>query len=653
MRCGVLLADAANDAAQPVPLTGLRYEVSLVGFVASVSVKQRFENAESVPVEATFEFLLEDTSAVTGFTARVDGRTLEATLGAKERAEAQYDDAVASGGRAYLLERSGSAQRRSLLSCSIGSLPPGKEALVCVAYVCEAAALDDAVVLTLPGGAPASLGTPRESSEFAELFASWPAVEVDVRAEMPGDIANVLSLGHHEARWSHGAARNTARALCTLPADNASDLSLRIALADPHRRAADPNGGCVAMLSLFAGGEPQQAEETEVVFLVDRSGSMAGSGISRARETLQFFLRSLPPERVHFNVVGFGSDFSAVFAESRPYDDESLQEASEHVGRMEADMGGTDVYKPLSAILEREPRTPSRLLFLLTDGQVENAPQCISLVRGHSQGTRVFAVGVGSGVDRDLVRGIAEAGRGACEIVSEVGSMREQVIRLLSCATRQAFADVALEWGEGGAPTRVVPRAMPSTVLQGSRVVAYAFFSELEKDNADAGEVAALSLAYGVLSKHTAFVATEKQTGPTEGSLQKRTVSLGPCNSRSRAAPPQPQSAPPHAALAQEQIAEFQEAFQLFDQDGSGVVSTSKLATIMRSLGQNPTTTELQDMVNEVDCDGNGTVDFGDFLGMMSTRMKDTDSESEILEAFKVFDKDGNGLISAEEIRHV
>ena len=73
----------------------------------------------------------------------------------------------------------------------------------------------------------------------------------------------------------------------------------------------------------------------------------------------------------------------------------------------------------------------------------------------------------------------------------------------------------------------------------------------------------------------------------------------------------------------------------------------------MRSLGQNPTEAELQDMINEVDADGNGTIDFPEFLTMMARKMRDTDSEEEIKEAFKVFDKDGNGFISAAELRHV
>eukprot|EP00438_Fugacium_kawagutii_P009821 Skav212322 [mRNA] locus=scaffold3374:164609:165441:- [translate_table: standard] len=77
----------------------------------------------------------------------------------------------------------------------------------------------------------------------------------------------------------------------------------------------------------------------------------------------------------------------------------------------------------------------------------------------------------------------------------------------------------------------------------------------------------------------------------------------------------------------------------------------------MRSLGQNPTEAELQDMINEVDADGNGTIDFPEFLSLMARKMKDplrdTDTEEELIEAFKVFDRDGNGFISAAELRHV
>ncbi|NXP50292.1 CALMS protein, partial [Heliornis fulica] len=105
--------------------------------------------------------------------------------------------------------------------------------------------------------------------------------------------------------------------------------------------------------------------------------------------------------------------------------------------------------------------------------------------------------------------------------------------------------------------------------------------------------------------------------------------------------------------LSEEKIAEFKEAFSLFDRDGDGSISTKELGTVMRSLGQNPTEAELQDMVGEVDADGSGAVDFPEFLSLMARKMREADGEEEIREAFRVFDKDGNGYISAAELRHV
>ncbi|GAA5903998.1 hypothetical protein JCM8208_001756 [Rhodotorula glutinis] len=131
-----------------------------------------------------------------------------------------------------------------------------------------------------------------------------------------------------------------------------------------------------------------------------------------------------------------------------------------------------------------------------------------------------------------------------------------------------------------------------------------------------------------------------------EPSSLTRSSSPSCLSSRTR----QPRPARPPSSLRDIQ---FKEAFSLFDKDGDGTITTRELGTVMRSLGQNPTEAELQDMINEVDADGNGTIDFPEFLTMMARKMKDTDSEEEVREAFKVFDKDGNGFISAAELRHV
>ncbi|XP_078346486.1 LOW QUALITY PROTEIN: transmembrane protein 117-like [Oculina patagonica] len=105
--------------------------------------------------------------------------------------------------------------------------------------------------------------------------------------------------------------------------------------------------------------------------------------------------------------------------------------------------------------------------------------------------------------------------------------------------------------------------------------------------------------------------------------------------------------------LTEEQIEEYRDAFKFFDKDGNGYITTRELGAIMRSLGQNPTETELQDMVNEVDYDGNGVVDFGEFVNMMINQNNNTLDEKELLEAFRTFDGDDKGYIFSNEIRYV
>jgi calmodulin len=106
-------------------------------------------------------------------------------------------------------------------------------------------------------------------------------------------------------------------------------------------------------------------------------------------------------------------------------------------------------------------------------------------------------------------------------------------------------------------------------------------------------------------------------------------------------------------SLTEEQVSEFKEAFDLFDKNADGRIPTKELGTIMRALGPNPSDSELQDMIDEVDADNTGSIDFTEFLTMMVRKTKETDSEEEIKEAFKIFDRDDSGFISAADLRQV
>ncbi|KAL6717916.1 hypothetical protein ACLMJK_004001 [Lecanora helva] len=105
--------------------------------------------------------------------------------------------------------------------------------------------------------------------------------------------------------------------------------------------------------------------------------------------------------------------------------------------------------------------------------------------------------------------------------------------------------------------------------------------------------------------------------------------------------------------LTEEQVNDYKHVFSLFDQNGDGQISAEELGGIMRSLGQKPTQSELEDIVTELDTDNNGTIDFEEFLAMMTRVTKEEDTDEELRRAFQVFDKDGSGTISTDELRDV
>ena len=100
-----------------------------------------------------------------------------------------------------------------------------------------------------------------------------------------------------------------------------------------------------------------------------------------------------------------------------------------------------------------------------------------------------------------------------------------------------------------------------------------------------------------------------------------------------------------------EQIAEYKQAFDLFDKDKSGSISVKELGTVIRSLNINVTDEELKDLVGDVDTNQNGLIEFNEFLELMAKGNSETNSEEALRLAFKVFDVNGDGKISFAELK--
>merc|ERR1739845_296286 len=100
--------------------------------------------------------------------------------------------------------------------------------------------------------------------------------------------------------------------------------------------------------------------------------------------------------------------------------------------------------------------------------------------------------------------------------------------------------------------------------------------------------------------------------------------------------------------LTDDQLDEIREAFSLFDADASGMIDIRELKAAMRALGF-----ELKKMVADIDYDGNGTIEFTEFLQMMTGKMGEKDTREDIEKVFKLFDDDNTNKISFRNLARV
>ena len=94
----------------------------------------------------------------------------------------------------------------------------------------------------------------------------------------------------------------------------------------------------------------------------------------------------------------------------------------------------------------------------------------------------------------------------------------------------------------------------------------------------------------------------------------------------------------------------YKEAFELIDKNKDGQITLDELKNFFNGLKENISNADLQDMINEADVEGNGTISFEGFIALMERNLRNEEVEEEIIETFKKFDQDNNGLIGPEDI---
>merc|ERR1711907_809658 len=105
--------------------------------------------------------------------------------------------------------------------------------------------------------------------------------------------------------------------------------------------------------------------------------------------------------------------------------------------------------------------------------------------------------------------------------------------------------------------------------------------------------------------------------------------------------------------LSADEVAEMKEAFDLFDNDGSGAISVNELTSAMKSLGFDVKHAVVYNMVADLDSDGSGEIEFDEFLEVMTAKISDKNNKEEIDRVFRLFDKDRNGTLEADDLSRV
>ncbi|NXH02519.1 VW5B1 protein, partial [Loxia leucoptera] len=216
-----------------------------------------------------------------------------------------------------------------------------------------------------------------------------------------------------------------------------------------------------------------QKAQGEFIFLIDRSRSMSGVSISRAKDALLVILKSLMPACL-FNIIGFGSTFKTLFPVSQAYCEESLLIACQTVRRIRADMGSINLLSPLKWLL-RQPihRGHPRLLFVLTAGAISNTGKVLELLRDQSCSTRCYSFGLGPNACRRLVRGLAAVSRGVYEFLEEGERLQPKMIRSLKKAMAPVLSDVSVEWVFPESTEVLVSPVSSSCLFPGDHLVSY------------------------------------------------------------------------------------------------------------------------------------------------------------------------------------
>jgi Ca-activated chloride channel homolog len=476
-----------------LPLESMDVRARIDGLLTRVTVRQTFVNAVDEPLEAAYIFPLPDRAAVTRFRMEVAGRVIDGVLEERGRAREQYDRAIAQGRRAGIAEE----DRPGVFNLRVGNLMPGERATVELTFCSVLAYTDGEATFRFPlvvapryipgiplsgpsvgdGVALDTLDVP-DASRISPpvLLPGFPnPVRLSLEVELHDDCAPVDQVRSSLHAVHEEAADGYRRIRLHVGERLNRDFILRFRLGGPtiqstltlHPDATDGQAGTFALTIVppaDSGGSPPRPRD--VVFVLDRSGSMNGWKIVAARRALARMIDTLT-EADQFSLIAFDSVMEtpgSLPPGLSPATDRNRFRAVEYLATIES-RGGTEMAEPLDRavkLLNPGRAARDRILVLITDGQVGNEDQILRTLGARLNGIRVFTLGIDRAVNEAFLRRLAERGGGSCELVESEDRLDEVMTAVhrrigtpiltgldLSCS------ELAIEPGE------IVPRRLP------------------------------------------------------------------------------------------------------------------------------------------------------------------------------------------------
>ncbi len=445
--------DSSNEQ---LPLKSADAKVVIDGTIAHVRLTQRYANAGHAPIEAVYVFPASTRAAVHGMTLKTGERVIAARVKESAKAKAEYQTAKAEKKTAALLEE----HRPNVFQMSVANLLPGEDVSVEIEWTETIPAVDSTYEFVFPtvvgprytGGSAAAKGETWTANPHLKPGIQNPATfSLDVSLSTTLALAEVTCPSHPVAIDFKAKDRAFVKIDAKAGDDAANrDFILRWKLGNDQVDAGLllHRGEAVNHFLLQIAPPPSvvldQIAPRDYVVVVDVSGSMEGFPLNTAKKLLHDLVQGLRPDDT-FNVVTFASGSGVLSETPLPANAANVSLANAFIDSRHAG-GGTELEAALKVSLALPGgENRSRSILLVTDGFIAADAEVRDLIRSRIGQANLFAFGIGSSVNRELMESIARAGGGEPTIVTSGSEVATAADRFREMVSNPVLAKVRIE----------------------------------------------------------------------------------------------------------------------------------------------------------------------------------------------------------------